>query len=156
MILVSMLTSVTLNAANPVKVEESVKQMAVEFENKEGMDCMVIEKGEGLGLIKAMFKQHFGRKFMKGVTSMVMIDYTNATNEVRDLFKSKVAAVANTLKEFDLGEMDLEEGEYVKSYASSHGENSVTDFMIMMEDKESMMFLYMGGELIIDQLDFNL
>lgn len=153
--MLAMIASGTVYAAKPVKVEDSLKQLAAEYEKVEGMDCMVIQKGEGLGLIKAMFNQQFGRKFMKGVTSMIIIDYTNASEETALALRQRIEAYKEVLDEFDISDEELNEGEYLKSYAKINSKTSISDFMILMEDNESKMLLYMGGELNIEKLDFN-
>lgn len=150
----SLLASLNMSAAEPVKIADSVNQITLEFENVEGVECTSIKKGEGLGLIKAMFSKYFGRKFLKGVTSMVIIDYTNASEEVCASLRNRVETFSEVLDEFDLGEGELEEGEYVKSYATVNGTTSISDFMAIIEDKESKMFMYMSGELVIKGLKF--
>lgn len=156
-----MLVSWTISAAGPAKIEESVKAIAAEFENVTGVDCMVIQKGEGLALIKSMFNSQFGKKFMKGVTSMVIIEYTEASDEVGNAFRKKIDSFNGVLQELTLGEDESEDGEYVRAYATikeggNKKESSISDFMILIEDNESKMFMYMGGEILIDALEFDL
>lgn len=85
---------------------------------------------------------------------MVIIDYTNASEEVCVSLHKKLNSFSAVLDEFDMGEGELEEGEYVKSYATINGTTSISNFMAIMEDKESKMFMYMAGELNLKGFDF--
>lgn len=161
LIVASMLVSWTISAAESSKVEESVKAIAAEFENVTGVDCMVIQKGDGLALVKAMFNSQFGKKFMKGVTSMVIIDYSEASEEISNALRKKTESFKGVLQELKLDDKEFEEGEYARVYATindntNEKEASISDFMILLEDKESKMFLYMGGEILIDALELGL
>lgn len=85
---------------------------------------------------------------------MVIIDYTGASEEVRSSLHDKLNSFSAVLDEFDMGEGELEEGEYVKSYATKIGTTSISDFMAIMEDNESKMFMYMAGELNLKGFEF--
>lgn len=156
MVIATMVAGWTMSAASPAKIENEVKKIVADYENVPGVDCMVIQKGEGLGLLKSMFNQSFGRKFMKGVTSLIMIEYTEATSDVAASLKSRFDSFAAVLDEYKPEDNELEEGEYMKCFAKFNGTVSVSDFMIIMEDKESKAYIYMGGELMIDKLDLQM
>lgn len=154
--LTSMMVGENVYAASQVKVEDSIIKMATEYENVSGVDCMMISQGEGLGLFKVLLNKQFGRKFMKDVTSVVIIDYSAASAEVVAELRAKVASFNGVLQEFDLGEDELAEGEYVKCLAKVLSDVVISDFLINMEDAESKMLLYMGGELNIENMDLDL
>lgn len=154
--LTSMMVGENVYAASQVKVEDSIKKIATEYENVPGVDCMMISQGEGLGLFKVLLNKQFGKKFMKDVTSVVIIDYSAASAEVVAELRAKVASFNGVLQEFDLGEDELAEGEYVKCLAKVLSDVVISDFLINMEDAESKMLLYMGGELNIENMDLDL
>ena len=55
------LAALTGYAQNSSDVETKVKEIVSKYENVEGVNCMTVAKGSGLGLVKAMFKDEFGR-----------------------------------------------------------------------------------------------
>lgn len=153
-IIASLLASWTMTATEPKKIEDSVIAIAEEFENIEGISGLVIKKGEGLGLIKAMFNKEFGKEFMKGVTSMVIIDYSSATEEAARSLRSRFDSFKGVLQEIESEEGDLEEGEYIRILATyDEKEDSVSDLILNIEDKESRMVMYMGGKLTLEDFD---
>ena len=139
------------SAGQPSDVGESVRKMAKEFEKEKGVECMVVEKGLIIGIIKASFKAKFGKEFMKDVTSMVIINYSEASNEVAETFRKRVDSYAGVLQEMKPNKENTEEGHYEKCYAKLD-ETSLSDMMILIEDKESRIFLYMDGKLNLEKL----
>ncbi|MBQ5827198.1 MAG: hypothetical protein IIW47_00205, partial [Bacteroidales bacterium] len=65
-------------AGYPYKTDDvgkTVKEIAEKYQDSTGVECMTIVKGEGLNLVKMMLKKEFGKQFIKGVTSITIIDY---------------------------------------------------------------------------------
>lgn len=143
-------------AANPTKIAEAVKQIVAEFDGVSGVDCIEVTQGSGLGLVKAMFKQQFGKDFMQGVTSMIVIDYTKASQEVYTSLRKKIDGFSATLQEFELEAGQLSEGQKIKSFAKV-GETSdaatITDMIIVMEDGGHRMCVYMSGVIKVAKSD---
>ena len=145
----------TASADEPVNIEDSVKKMAKEFENTAGVESMVLDGGLGLALVKSMFKAKFGKEFMKDVTTMVLIEYSKASKEVAETLRKKFDSFSGTLQELKLNKGDLEEGQYAKCYAKIETPK-ISDMMIILEDKESRLYLYMGGKLNVEKLALQL
>ena len=149
-------TSIAATAQQTTNIEASVKQIAKEFDNAKGVDCIVLEQGMGLGMIKGLFKSKFGNAFMKDVTSMVIIDYSKASAEICNSIRSKIESTAEHLQVFTLGKEEVKEDQYVRAYATVNGATTITDFMIITEDSEKKTFLFMGGVLNVDKMELNL
>ena len=143
------------SAEQPTNIEESVKNIAKEFEKTKGVDCMILEKGLRFGLVKEAFKAKFGKEFMKDVTSIVIIDYSKASSEVAETFRKRIDTFSTALQELKSGKEVVEEGKYEKCYAKVNGTN-LSDMMIIVEDKESRFYLYMGGALDATKMELNL
>ena len=144
------------SAEQPTNIEESVKNIAKEFEKAKGVDCMILEKGLRFGLVKEAFKAKFGKEFMKDVTSIVIIDYSKASSEVAETFRKRIDTFSTALQELKSEkEKSTEEGKYEKCYAKVDGTN-LSDMMIIVEDKESRFYLYMGGVLDATKMELNL
>lgn len=131
------------------KVNETMMQIVKQYENTEGVESMVLKKGEGLNLIKLMLNKEFGRQFMKGVDAIVIIDYGKAPQEVIDAIHKSLDSFSSLLDEFPLGdETDLSENDYVRCFASiNEKEDTLSDFVIAIEDQEDKMLMYMSGEI---------
>lgn len=148
---VFMFASWTALANQPTNIETTVKQIAAEYENRDGVDCIVVEDGASLTVIKQLFKQKFGKDFMKGVTSMVIIDYSKASNETRTAIRKRIDAFSATLQVFN-----ITDGEEIKCFASVSNSNETTNIsnlMFLMENSDNRMFVYMGGVINVDKLD---
>ena len=81
-----MTTMLTVYAQGSSKVEEKVNAMVEKYDGVEGVDCMTLVKGRGLEMIKMAFNKEFGKDFMKGVNSITIIDYSDATPETRQAY----------------------------------------------------------------------
>ncbi len=116
---------------------------------------MVITQGIQLKLIKSAFQSKLGKEFMKRVTSMVIIDYSKASGAIYNSIRSRISSLTECLQEFEIDKETIKEGQYVKSYATINSPTSISDFMMIMEDKDNKMFLYIGGVLNIDKLELD-
>ena len=151
---VFILASWSASANQPVKIEASVKQIATDFEKTDGVDCIVVEDGVSLTIIKQLFKQKFGKDFMKGVTSMVIIDYSKASNETYTAIRKRIDAYSATLQVFNIPDA----GD-IKCFASVNNSNetaNISNLMVLIENSENRLFVYMGGVINIDKLDLQL
>lgn len=143
------LTAIASYAEGNEKVEEAVKELVKKYDEVAGVDCMTVVKGEGLNLFKSMFNKQFGRDFMKGVTSITFIDYSSASQEVCDSLHKDMDVFLSLLKEFDTSkDLKLSGSDYVRAFASEADGNSISDFVIDLEDKGTKMVLYMAGKII--------
>ena len=130
------------------EVESKMNLLVQKYEDVKGVDCVSVTKGSGLGLIKTMFTQEFGKDFMKGVTSITIINYTDASQEVCQALRKELDVFLSLLEEFkDKDEKPTDEQEYSRSFARPIDENTISDFVIAMEDKETKMIIYMAGKI---------
>lgn len=138
-------------AAQPDKIDDTVLKLAQKYENVEGVECLVVVKGEGLELIKMMLKKEFGKKFMKGVTAIVIIDYSNAAEDTCQALHKELDIFTSMLEEFNLNEEEgFSDSQFVRCFANESGSGVLSDFVVALEDGESKMILYMGGEIITE------
>ncbi|MBO5802021.1 MAG: DUF4252 domain-containing protein [Alistipes sp.] len=139
-------------AQQPSNVEVKVKELVKKYENVEGVECMVIEKGIGLGMIKMMLNSQFGKDFKKGVTSIIIIEYSDASQEFIHAMHNELDTFKTMLEEVDTSEdEELAASDYVRSFMKvSADEKTISDFIFVMEDKESKMLMYMAGKIKIE------
>ncbi len=150
-IIVCMLTLTNGYALNSSEVEAKMNLLVQKYENVKGVDCMTVTRGSGLGLIKTMLNQEFGKDFMKGVTSITIINYTDASQEVCQSLRKELDVFLSLLEEFkDKDEKPTDEQEYSRSLARPIDENTISDFVIAMEDKETKMIIYMAGKIKVE------
>ena len=69
----------TANAQSSAEVEKAVNEIIGRYDGKDNVTCLTVTKGSGLNLVKAMLNEEFGRSFMKGVNSITLIEYTDAS-----------------------------------------------------------------------------
>lgn len=131
-----------------IKVNELVKK----YEEVKGVDCTLIEKGRGLGMVKMMFNKQFGKDFMKGVTSITIIDYTDASKEVSETLRKELNVFLSVLKEYNLNKKkEFAEHSYIRSFASSTDDGTISDFVVAIESLGSKMIMYMAGEIKVEK-----
>ena len=75
-------TSRVLSAEPMSSVETSVRSMVAELDDVKGVNGMVLQKGRGLGVVKAILKPKLGKEFLEGVTTIIIIEYSKASEEI--------------------------------------------------------------------------
>lgn len=147
------LLSFGATAQQSVNIEPKIKAIASEFENSKGVDCVEISEGLGLTMVKKAFTPQFGKEFMKDVTSMVIIDYSDASNDVCSAIRRRVESLSAYLEEYTPKDNSVKEGEYLKSYATVKDKKHISNFVVITESGKDKIFIYMGGVLNIEKLE---
>lgn len=112
---------------------------------------MTVGKGSGLGMMKMMFNQEFGKDFMKGVTSITIIEYSEASADVCAALRKDLDAFVSLLQEFDVSEeKNFEDNDFIRCFASVADSATISDFVMALESKDSKMIMYMSGEIKIE------
>ena len=134
------------------RVEKAVDEIVRKYENTKGVECVTVTKGSGLGMVKMMFNKQFGKDFMRGVTSITFIEYSEASKEVCLALRKELDAFTALLEEFKVGEEDKFAGnDYTRCFASVSEDGTLSDFVIALEDNESKMCMYMAGKIKVEQ-----
>ena len=136
--------------ASPVakRVDEIVKK----YDDTKGVDCVTVVKGRGLELFKMMFNKEFGKDFMKGVTSITVIDYGDASQETCQALRKDLDGFISLLEEFNIGkEKQFADNDYIRCFCkTTEGSNTLSDFVIAIENKESKTVMYMAGDIKVE------
>jgi predicted lipoprotein len=64
---------------------------------------MTVTKGFGLSMVKMKFNKQFGKEFMKGVTRITVIEYSEASQQTCQSLHKELDAFSSLLKEADIG-----------------------------------------------------
>ena len=140
----------TAFAQNSAKVESTFKEIMKKYEGTEGVECISVVKGQGLELIKAMLRKELGRSFMKGVTSINIVEYGEASEETCASLRKDLDVFLSLLNEFEVGEeMEFADNDYLRCFADD-SEDVLSDFVIAMEHGEVKMLMYMAGEIRLE------
>ena len=130
-----------------------MNEIVKKHDGKDGISCLTVAKGSGLNLIKAMLNKEFGRDFMKGVNSITLIEYSDASAETCKTLHKDLDAFLSHLKEFDVNEeKTFSDNNYTRCFASISDEESgtISDFVIAMEDDKSKLLVYMAGTIKVE------
>ena len=132
---------------------KAIAEMVAKYENTEGVDCMVVTKGNGLGLVKMALKAQLGKSFLKGVTAMTIIDYGKGSAEVCESIKADANLFLSMLEEIDLskGEKKVDDASYLRCFATVNENRTISDFVMLMENKEMKWMIYMEGVITLDE-----
>lgn len=132
-------------------VETAVKEIVKKYDGKDKVNCMSIVKGGGLELVKMTLNKEFGKSFMKGVTSITIIDYSDASEATCAALRKELEVFSSLLQEFNLNEeKQFSDNDYIKCFAY---ENSgvLSDFVVALESDKSKTVMYMAGKIIVEQ-----
>ena len=151
-IALALTTMVNVYAQAPSKVENKVNALVKKYENVKGVDCTTVTKGMGLNMVKMMFNKQFGKEFMKGVTSITIIDYSNAPQQTCTALRKELDAFTTLLKEYNLGnEKEFANNDYIRSFASPIDDKTISDFIVAVENKDSKVIMYMAGKIKVEK-----
>ena len=151
--LVALLFSMVPNikAQEVSEADKAVSQLVDKYESVPGVECITAAKGNGLDLIKMMFNKQFGKSFMKGVTKIIIIEYSDASDEVCQSVHKDLDHFLSFLEEFNFGdEKKFSENKYMRCFASGVDSSSLSDFVIALENDESKMVMYMAGKIVVE------
>ena len=146
-----MMTIVAAHAQETSMVEVKVNAMVKKYDNVKGVDCMSLVKGRGLEILKMMFNKEFGKDFMKGVTSITIIDYSDASEEICLSIRKDLDDFLSLLEEFNVGkEKAFADNDYIRSFAKTSDSGTLSDFVIALENKGSKTIMYMAGDIKVE------
>ena len=132
-------------------VEKTFMKIVEKYENLEDITCLSATKGNGLELIKMMFNKEFGKEFMKGVTSITIIEYSEASEETCRTLHKDLDAFLSLLEEFDVSkEKQFADNDFIRCFASASDNKTISDFVIAVEKDNSKMVMYMAGKIAVD------
>lgn len=139
-------------AQEPSKIEIKVNELVKKYDDVKGVDCMTVKKGLGLNMVKMMFKKQFGKEFMKGVTSITIIDYSDAPQQTCLSLRKEFDVFNSLLQEIKIGEeKDLADIDYIRSFATKKDDNTLSDFIVVSEDNKNKVLMYMAGKIKVEK-----
>ncbi len=151
-IALALTTMVNVYAQAPSKVEAKVNEIVKKYENVKGVECMTVSKGAGLGMVKMMFNKQFGKDFMKGVTSITFIEYSDASQQTCLALRKELNAFQSLLQEYKLdSKKEFAGNDYMRSFAKTLNDNTISDFIIAVEDKKNKVIMYMAGKIKVEK-----
>ena len=147
----SMTAMINCHAQQSASVGKTVKEIVKKHEDSKGVTCMTVAKGSGLEMVKMMFNKQFGKDFMRGVTSITFIEYSEASKEVCLALRKELDAFITLLEEFKVGEEDKFAGnDYTRCFAAVSPDATLSDFVFALEDEETKMLMYMAGKIKVE------
>ena len=139
-------------AQEPSQVEKTVDAIVKKYDDVDKVECITVTKGNGLEMLKMLFNKQFGKDFMRGVTSITVINYSDASEETCLALRKELDAFVTLLEEFNLsGEKKFADNDYVRSFASASSDaGTLSDFVVAIEKEDSKMVMYMAGEIKVE------
>lgn len=139
-------------AQEPSQVEKAVYEIVKKYDDTKGVECVTVVKGNGLEMVKLLFNKQFGKDFMKGVTSITIINYSDAPEEVCLALRKELDVFIALLEEFNVGEEEqFADNDYVRCFASASSDvGTLSDFVIAIEKEDSKMLMYMAGDIKVE------
>ena len=148
---IAMLMSVASFAQESSQVEKAVDAIVKKYDDVDKVECVTVTKGNGLEMLKMLFNKQFGKDFMRGVTSITFIEYSEASKEVCQALRKELDAFTALLEEFKVGEEDkFANNDYVRCFAAVSPDATLSDFVFALEDEETKMLMYMAGKIKVE------
>lgn len=150
----AMLAFVSAYAAEPTAVEIKVKEIVKKYDSEKGVSCWNFVKGRGLELIKMALNKEVGKEFMKGVTRITIIDYSDASEQTCQALRKEFEVFKTMLEEFKSKDDEKQSAEKDNSiaYAAISDDQSISDFIFSSESADSKMIMYMAGKIEVTDL----
>ena len=135
------------------QVEKTVDAIVKKYDDVDKVECFTVTKGNGLEMLKMLFNKQFGKDFMRGVTSITVINYSDASEETCLALRKELDAFITLLEEFNLsGEKRFADNDYVRSFASASSDaGTLSDFVVAIEKEDSKMVMYMAGDIKVEE-----
>lgn len=144
--------SITSNAATTEQVDKAVKDIIATYKDSKGIETVSVAKGNGLEIVKMMLKKHFGKEFMRGVTSITVLSYGGATEAICNSIRKDLDTIAAILEEFDVsGNKDFSQNDYMRCFAQRTESGTLSDFVVALEKDQHKMVVYMAGEIKVEE-----
>ena len=142
---------VNCHAQSSTNVASIMNEIVKKYDNCEGVNCMSVVKGGGLEMIKMTLKNEFGKDFMKGVTSITIIEYSDASEELCVTLHKDLDAFLSILQEHDVSkEKQFSDNDYIRCFSSTSDSGVLSDFVIALENDDSKMLMYMAGKIEVE------
>ena len=150
----SLCVSLSSFANSSWSVKESVMQIVAEHEKTKGVNTIALQKGQGLGVVKAFLRPKLGKELLEGVTSIIIVEHSKASEEVCASLQERLNSHSATLQGFVFEDNEFGGGEKVRGYVAIDETTMVASELIMfVEDKGAKLLIYMGGVLDVNKMN---
>ena len=147
----SLLVAHTAFAQEASKVEKAVDDLVSRYEGVAGVSSIKLVKGRGLEVMKTMLNKEFGRSFMKGVTSITILDYSAASQETCMSLHKDMDVFLTMLEDYNLNdEKEFSDNDYIRCFAAEKN-GVLSDFVVAIEQGDSKTLMHMAGKIIIEE-----
>lgn len=143
--------------ALPVLAQSQATMQLTDLINKHKLndkDAQFFREGEGLKMIKMLVGKQAGKKFMKDVSLIAMFDYSALNEAQLQAFHQDLDTQLSAFEEKEIPEEERD-GNYVRFFFVTLDEDSLSDFLSVMEDKEGKMrlLMYLHGKMPIEETE---
>lgn len=152
-VLIVLLSIISLNtlAQTSEDVEKKVCDIVKKYESAKGIKSITVVKGEGLEIVKMMLRKDLGKAFIKGVTRITAIDYSDASEEICMTLRKDLDVFLSVLQEYDLTkEEKFADNDYIRCFASSSESKILSDLVIAIEEGKSKIIAYLSGVINVE------
>lgn len=153
---IALLLPLGLRAQEQLPISQAIDNLTVKYQNTEGVNCINLTKGEGLGIVKLAMRKYLSAKLLRDITQIAIIEYSAAPSDLVDDVRNDLNthfAQMQLLKE----EIN-EEGQKMRCLINCDDSTSdITDLFLSIESDKYRCCVYMHGimsrELFADATD---
>ena len=145
-------SSIASYAQQSDEIEKAIKGIMEKYDGTTGVESTIIKEGSGLGLVKMMLKKEFGKEFIKGVTGITIIDYSNASNETCTSLRKDLDNFITLLEEFKISDKkEFSDNDFIRCFAASSSPGVLSHFIIALEKENSRTIMHMSGNIVAEE-----
>ena len=147
-----LLAGAAVYAENNAAAEQAMLELVKKYDKEKGVKSITVTKGRGLEIVKLLLNDKMGKTFMKGVTSITIIEYGGASAEVCEELRKEVDIFSSILTEFNMSEVKkAPQGDYSRGFVNvvDADEGRVSDFLVAVETDEMKSIIYMKGNIVL-------
>lgn len=143
-ITIGILLPLNLRAQEQLTTNQAVGNLITKYQDTEGVDCINITKGEGLGTVKFAMRKFLSAKLLRNITQIAIIEYSAASsemvNEVQNDLNTHFAQMQLFVEE------TTEDGQKKRCLINCGDSTSdITDLIFIIESNDFRCCVYMHG-----------
>ncbi|MBR5138683.1 MAG: hypothetical protein IKV12_03960 [Alistipes sp.] len=137
--------SATAQTLDGSSTRNSMEFMAEKYDDKLGVETFVFVKGRGLETMKLLLRKEMGKDFLKGVDMIVLINYSDASNDTANTIHSEIDSITKDFSQQELPK-EMTEGKNMRNFFKLGDDGkSIHDMIIIIEEETSKNVMYLGG-----------
>lgn len=143
-ITIGLLLPLGLRAQEQLPSNQVIDNLIIKYQDTEGVNCINLSKGEGLGIVKLAMRKYMSAKLLRNITQIAIIEYSAASsdlvNDVQNDLNAHFAQMQLLMEE------STEDGQQKRCFINcSDSTSDISDVFLTIEGNEYRCCVYLHG-----------